>query len=128
MQGRGTSYSKGVLAEKSAVAQLKSDGYTILHERYKTKFGEVDVIALKGGLVAFIEVKAHKNKTDSLYAVTAKSRRRIEQSALWFLSEYPEYADFDMRFDVMVFHGDLNALNDGGIRGEHLDNAWMVGS
>lgn len=128
MQAKQTSYSKGVLAEKRAVEQLKADGYTILHERYKTKFGEVDVIALKDKLVAFVEVKAHKNKTDSLYAVTPKSRRRIEQSALWFLSENPEYVDYDMRFDVMVFHGDMNALNDGGIRGEHLDNAWMVGS
>jgi putative endonuclease len=114
-----TSYAKGVLAEKRAVAQLRLHGYKILKERYKTKFGEIDVIAQKGDLIAFIEVKAHQSVEASLYAVTPRTRKRIEQSALWFLSENPEYSDFGMRFDVMVFKG-------GGIWGEHLDNAWMV--
>ncbi len=56
MQAKNTSYSKGVLAEKHAVEQLKADGYKILHERYKTKFGEVDIIATKDKLVVFVEV------------------------------------------------------------------------
>ena len=125
---KATSYSKGVLAERHAAKQLELDGYKVVRERYKTKFGEIDIIAVKDGLLAFVEVKAHKSKTDSLYAVTSRTRRRIEQSALWFISEHPEYVDYDMRFDVMVFCGDADALNNGGIRGEHLDNAWMVGS
>jgi len=116
-----TSYSKGVLAEKAAAKHLKRQGYKIVEERYKTKFGEIDIIASKGDLIVFIEVKAHQSVESSLYAVTSKTRRRIEQSALWFLSENPEYADFQMRFDVMV-------LKDGGRCAEHLDNAWMVGS
>lgn len=116
-----TSYSKGVLAEKAAIKQLKRDGYKILKERYKTKFGEIDIIAEKADLIAFIEVKAHQSAEASLYAVTPKTRRRIEQSALWFLSENPEYSGFDMRFDVIV-------LKDGGRCVEHLDNAWMVGA
>ncbi len=116
-----TSYSKGVLAEKRAAMQLRLQGYQVLQERYKTKFGEIDLIVAKDNLVAFIEVKAHQSKAASLESVTEKSRRRIEQSALWFLSEYPEYNDFDMRFDVMIFKG-------GGIWGEHLDNAWMLES
>lgn len=116
-----TSYSKGVDAEKRAAQQLERNGYKVLHERYKTKFGEIDLIVQKGDLIAFVEVKAHKAKDSSLYAVTPKARRRIEQSALWFLSEYPEYNDFDMKFDVMVF-------KDGGSSAEHLDNAWMVGA
>ena len=116
-----TSYSIGVEAEKLAAQQLKRNGYKVLHERYKTKFGEIDLIVQKGDLIAFVEVKAHKTKASSLYAVTPKTRRRIEQSALWFLSEYPEYNNFDMRFDVMVF-------KDGGSSVEHLDNAWVVGA
>ena len=122
---KATSYSKGVRAEKLAAEQLRGDGYSILKERYKTKFGEIDIVALKGQCLVFVEVKAHSSVSDSLYAVTPKTRRRIEQSALWFLSEYPEYVGFDMRFDVIPFAGDLS---DGGILGEHLDNAWMVGA
>ena len=120
-----TSYSKGVQAEKLAVKQLKRGGYSILKERYKTKFGEIDIVASKGQSLIFVEVKAHGSVSDSLYAVTAKTRRRIEQSALWFLSEHPEYADFDMRFDVIAFEGDLEG---GGISGQHLDNAWFMGA
>ena len=116
-----TSYSKGVLAEKAAVKQLKRDGYIVLHERYKTKFGEIDIVVQKGDLIAFIEVKAHGSAEASLYAVTPKSRRRIEQSALWFLSEYPEFNEHNMRFDVMVFKDGEDCI-------QHLDNAWMVGA
>ena len=115
-----TSYSKGVLAEKAAAKQLKRAGYKIMEERYKTKYGEIDLIAQKGDLIAFIEVKAHQSSEASLYAVTPRSRRRIEQSALWFLSQNPEYSEYSMRFDVMV-------LKDGGRSVEHLDNAWMAG-
>lgn len=121
MQARQTSYRKGVDAEKRAVKQLERDGYTVLKERYKTKFGEIDIVAKKDDVLVFVEVKAHQSMEASLYAVTPKSRRRIEQSALWFLSENPEYIDYGMRFDVMIFKG-------GSIWAEHLDNAWMVGS
>jgi putative endonuclease len=116
-----SSYDKGVAAEKRAVMQLRLQGYRILAERYKTKFGEIDIIARKGNTICFVEVKAHKRLQSSLEAVTAKSRRRIEQAALWFISEHPELADLGMRFDVMAFKS-------GGIWAEHLDNAWMAGT
>ncbi|MFK7840533.1 MAG: YraN family protein [Bdellovibrionales bacterium] len=120
-----SSYQKGVLAEELAVKQLKRDGYKILQKRYKTQYGEIDIIACIDGVVVFVEVKAHATMHDSLYAVTPRTRHRIEQSALWFLSQYPDYANMDMRFDVIAFSGDVT---DKGICGQHLDNAWMVGS
>ena len=116
-----TSYTKGIEAEAKAARYLKKQGYAILELRYKTKFGEVDLIACKKRQLIFVEVKAHKDVEASLYAVTPKSRRRIEQSALWFLSENPDYNDFDMRFDVMV-------LKDGGSCAQYLDNAWVMGA
>jgi len=125
MAVKATSYSKGVLAEDLAAKQLMRGGYKLLKQRYKTKFGEIDIIAQKKNLIIFVEVKAHRCVSDSLYAVTPKARKRIEQSALWFLSENPDYVSYDMRFDVIAFEGDLR---DGSIYGEHLDNAWMLGS
>jgi len=121
MKAAQTSYAKGVLAEERAAMQLRLAGYKILETRYKTQYGEIDIVALKGDVLAFVEVKAHKSAEASLYAVTPKTRRRIENAALWFLSEHPDYTSHGMRFDVMVFKA-------GGIWAEHLDNAWMVGS
>ena len=120
-----TSYKKGVIAEQEAAAYLKRKGYKVLKSRYRTKFGEIDLIVRKKKLIAFVEVKAHKAIEDSYYAVTLKTRRRIEQSALWFLSEYPEYSDFDMRFDVLAFGQDPQT---GEQSIQYLDNAWMVGA
>ena len=121
MSAKVTSYQKGIDAEEAAADYLRAQGFEILQERYKTKFGEIDIIASKGKLLIFCEVKAHSESSASLYAVTMRSRRRIEKSALWFLSEYSNYNDFDMRFDVAVF-------NHGGKCVEYLDNAWEVGA
>ncbi|MGB0719231.1 MAG: YraN family protein [Bdellovibrionales bacterium] len=120
-----TPYEKGVAAEARAAAQLRLAGYKILKTRYKTRYGEIDVIALSGDMLVFVEVKARETLDDSLYAITPRNRRRVEQAALYFLAEHPDYADYAMRFDVMAFSKNGKA---GGMWAEHLDNAWQLGS
>jgi len=115
-----TSYQKGVWAESLAALYLLSKGYKTLKMRYKVKGGEIDLIAMRGRQLIFVEVKARAELGAALESVTARSRRRIETAALSFLSEYPEYNDYDMRFDVIGVVG--------GFQVHHLDNAWMLGS
>tara|TARA_R110002111_G_scaffold165229_1_gene231124 strand:+ start:229 stop:609 length:381 start_codon:yes stop_codon:yes gene_type:complete len=113
-----TSYSKGVHGEKIAEDYLREKGFSILKTRYKTKFGEIDIIAKRSDLICFVEVKIRKNQADALESVTPKIQRRIENAALFFLSENPECAQCDLRFDVIAISGDAKI--------SHLDNAWQA--
>lgn len=122
-KSKKTSYAKGVEAEDMAVAYLLERGYEILEQRYKTKFGEVDIIALdlntpENPVLCFVEVKQRGRYEDALEALTPRMCRRIERSVLFFLSQEPAYVAYDMRFDVV-------AITRGG-KISHLDNAWQV--
>ncbi len=66
--------------------QLK--GYKILECHYKTPVGEIDLVARKGEMVVFAEVKAHKNEEQALYAVNEKTRRRIEAAAGHYIAHH----------------------------------------
>lgn len=117
-----SSYAKGVAAEDIAAEYLEERGYKILERRYKTKYGEIDIIALQesdvGKILCFVEVKVRNAYAEALEAVTPRSRNRIEKSALFFLSQEPSCLEHDMRFDVI-------AITRGGDIW-HLDNAWQA--
>lgn len=119
-----TSHARGVWAEEKACAYLKAQGYSVIYQRYKTKFGEIDIVANKKDMLCFVEVKVRPSTAEALESVTWRARQRIEQSALFFLSEYPEYIDFDMRFDVIA----INTVDGSAFEVTHLDNAWEAGS
>ncbi len=119
-----TSYSKGVRAENIAADYLQQKGFDILETRYKTKFGEIDIIATQDNLLCFIEVKVRKNISEALESVTARTQKRIEKSALFFLSEHADYSQYDMRFDVITISGDMFE----NMKITHLDNAWLASS
>jgi putative endonuclease len=83
----------------------------------------VDLVCVQGDTLVFVEVKARKTYEEGAEAVTFKARRRIENAALFFVSEHDEYRDYGMRFDVVIVSGD--ALGDKSV--DHLDNAWQAG-
>ncbi len=120
-----TNYSRGVWAEEQAATYLEGQGYKILRSRYKTKFGEIDLITQKGELICFVEVKVRESEAQALESITKRARKRIENSALFFLSENPEFMSVDMRFDVIAIYksGHMEGFNI-----THLDNAWEVGA
>ena len=123
---RKAAYSKGVEAENAAANYLRLKGYSILEQRYKTPVGEIDLIAAKGEMIVFAEVKAHKTEEQSLYAVSEKSRRRIEAAASYYISMNEELAGWAMRFDVLIVPQNAPKLL-APISVRHLDNAWMAG-
>ncbi len=119
-----TSYSRGIWAEDAAVYYLESKGFSLLQKRYKTKFGEIDLIVKNNNLICFVEVKLRQYEFQALESVTKRVQKRIENSALFFISENPEFIDYDMRFDVIaIFKQD--GSDDFKIM--HLDNAWEAG-
>ena len=72
------SYVKGVVAEKIICKFLEADNYKIIKKRYKSKYGEIDIIALKEDTLIVGEVKARKIESDGIIAVNERTRRRIE--------------------------------------------------
>lgn len=121
-------YQRGVSAEYLAALWLQMKGYKILARRYKTTYGEIDLIAQSQDVIAFIEVKARPTKAQALESITPAMRRRITNAALHYISEN-DASEYDLRFDVLtVLPITLKTLREEGFFIHHLDNAWMAGA
>jgi putative endonuclease len=116
-------YRKGLAAELRAAAYLWMRGYRIVAMRYKTSVGEVDLIARRGGVIVFVEVKARESAHQALAAVSPRNRMRVERAALAYLAAHPSCQALQPRFDVIAVtqKGPLH----GRRRIHHLDNAWQ---
>lgn len=99
---RVAAFRTGLSAENRAAAWLIATGYRIVARRFRTPFGEIDIVARKRGLLAFVEVKARATLDDAAYAVTPRQQRRIIDAAQAWLMAHPEHAGFDLRFDVVL--------------------------
>ncbi|MEP3045208.1 MAG: YraN family protein [Roseibium sp.] len=99
---RRRAQSLGLSAETWAAWYLRLTGWRILKHRYKTRVGEIDLIAKRRKTVAFIEVKARRNRTAALEAVTPASQKRIGRAARIFVTEHPKAGFFTLRFDVII--------------------------
>jgi putative endonuclease len=99
---RVAAFRTGLSAESRAAALLMAKGYRILAKRFRTPYGEIDLVARKRNLLAFIEVKARANLDDAAYAVTPRQQQRIIEAAQAWLVAHPEHANFELRFDAML--------------------------
>ena len=77
-------------------------GWRILARRYATPMGELDIVAKRGALIAFVEVKYRKEQQGILETISARQQRRIENAATIFLSRHPNWRKLSFRFDLMV--------------------------
>src|SRR6476620_12116487 len=99
---RVAAFQTGISAESRAAAYLMAKGYRILAKRYRNPHGEIDIVARRRNLLAFIEVKARASLDDAAYAVTPRQQRRIIDAAQGWLMTHPEHAQFNLRFDAML--------------------------
>jgi putative endonuclease len=81
-QARVRAYRRGLFAETVTALLLRLKGHRIVARRYKTPVGEIDLVALKGRRLAFIEVKRRKTPEDAAWTLPAKQRRRIAGGAI----------------------------------------------
>ena len=95
-------YRKGFTSEWLAAAALLAKGYRIVAWRYRTKLGEIDLIARRGDLVLIVEVKARPTLAAAMDAVAFQSAQRIEGAADMWLSRQPDYARLSVRFDLVA--------------------------
>jgi len=99
---RRAAYRSGHAGELLAAFRLTLAGYRILARRYRTKVGEIDLVARRGGVLAFVEVKRRARAVDALEAVSPRAQARIRRAAELYLQRHPALAPLALRFDVMV--------------------------
>lgn len=99
---RVAAFRTGISAESRAAAYLMAKGYRILAKRYRTPHGEIDIVARRRNLIAFVEVKARATLDDAAFAVTPRQQQRIIDAAQGWLVAHPDHAEFELRFDAML--------------------------
>lgn len=93
--------------ERLAADTLRGKGYGIMAQNYRCHLGEIDLIAVKGGVLVFVEVKYRADGTlgDPLEAVGPLKQRRIYRVAQVFMKERHIPQDTPCRFDVIGICG-----------------------
>jgi putative endonuclease len=99
---RRKAYRRGHHGETLAALALIMKGYRILARRYRTKLGEIDLIARRGDLILIVEVKARRSLVEAMEAIARESERRIEGAADLWLARQPDYGRLSVRFDMVA--------------------------
>jgi putative endonuclease len=93
---------RGRLAEYAAALFLRLKGYRILVIRYRTPVGEIDIIARRGDLVAFVEVKMRRNERDAVDAVGHAAQHRIRSASNYWISRRSDAHLLVFRYDIVA--------------------------
>jgi len=96
------STEKGRLAEEQAALFLQKKGYDILARNVRGGRGELDIVAQKDDVIAFVEVKAHRQRTSSLQAMTHDKCSRLRSAAMAWLGKHPKASSLSCRFDFIM--------------------------
>ena len=106
----------GRRAEDVSVWYLRAKGYTILERRYKTKGGEIDIIAKRRNILAIVEVKQRATLEAAEASLTTQAEKRIAAAAGDFYSRTSAVRNMDMRFDLIFVVGRWRIT--------HIPDAW----
>jgi putative endonuclease len=99
---RQIAFKLGLSAESRAAALLLAKGFRIAARRFRCPAGEIDIVARRGALLIFVEVKARAVLDDAAWSVTERQKRRIASAAAAWLAANPDDAGCDMRFDAVL--------------------------
>lgn len=102
-QQRGKAARKrGIWAETLAVAYLRLKGYRVIERNWRSKLGEIDILARRGNLLALIEVKTRADTGLAGGALLQPQRQRLLRALSHYLKTRPELAGLDLRCDVLA--------------------------
>ena len=116
MTAKHRAWRFGRFAETLCVVWLRLRAYRILARRYRTPVGEIDIVARRGKILAFIEVKARGTIDDAAESIRPRQRDRIVRAAEWYCQHHPHVAACQVRFDAM--------LTMRGRIPKHICDAW----
>lgn len=107
-------YYKGIISEFIAIFLLKIKGYKILSVRDRTKEGEIDIVAQKNKILAFIEVKFRKKEDYLRDTITLNKKIRTINAANFYMEKINN-ENLNVRFDVILIS--LHSIH-------HIENAF----
>lgn len=107
--------ARGVEAESQAAHFLEAQGLAIVARNYRTRFGEIDLIARDGATLVFVEVRARRSAAygGAMASIDVAKQRRIVSAARHYLGRTG--AEPACRFDVLAWEG--GSANPAWIRG-----------
>jgi putative endonuclease len=122
--GPGRHLALGESGEDLACAALQRRGYAVLERRYRTRIGEIDIVAMDGEVLVFVEVKTRRSARygHPAEAVTFEKRRRVALMAADYLARRRRPASA-CRFDVVA----VTISTDGAPRVDVIPGAFSVG-
>jgi putative endonuclease len=123
MSAMALSHDLGSRSEALAATHLEQHGWTLLARNYRSGHREIDIIARRASVIAFVEVKARAGTSygHPLEAITALKRREIEIVARWWIHCYGR-ARHVYRFDAIAIFWP----HDGPPVLEHFEDAWRL--
>jgi putative endonuclease len=115
--------SLGQFGEEQAARYLRRRFYHIVERNYRCRFGEIDLIAKRGGFLVFVEVKLRRDDShgEAREFVTARKQQRVRAAAESWLSR--NETDLQPRFDVVEVYAPQG--EDGPVKIRHIENAFM---
>lgn len=116
----------GDWGEQLAATYLEQQGFRILERQYRTKSGEIDIIARSGKTIVFVEVKTRRRTSygKGVQSVDYRKQRRIIGAAFIYVQNQG-ISHTHMRFDVIEVYGEGSWSGDT-VRIEHYENAFEV--
>ncbi len=114
----------GAWGEEQAAAYLQSKGWRILERGWRSRFGEIDLIAEDGQFLAFVEVKLRKNANfaAAMEYVDYKKQEKLRKTALLYLSTHT--ATLQPRFDVIEVYA-AQGVDTRNPKIHHLEDAFQ---
>ena len=115
-------YFSGLIGEKLALKEMEKCGFSLVKQRYKTVYGEIDLIVEneEKQLLVFVEVKRRKEVYDYSNVITAKQWHRIYNSGNEFISQnYDKYKNYSIRYDAFICFTDSKNTH-------HIENVFPI--
>lgn len=93
---------RGRSAEYVAAALLVLRGHRIIERRCRTPYGEIDLIALRGKRIVFVEVKHRRTREAAEAALTSKQAKRVAQAAEYWIGRRTRFAEYERGYDAVL--------------------------
>lgn len=113
----------GSFGEQQASMFLRKKGYSIAAVNYSCRIGEIDIIARKDNIIAFVEVKLRKSDYfgSGMEYVTKAKQKRIIRTAMYYMQHKSQ--ELQPRFDIIEIYAPNG--KDGAVTIDHLEDAFQ---